>query len=1170
MSYLVCNKSFVNKYGTKDFDSFLAEVLSNDIVDKVYFVTATNRLARNFELQLAKMYFEMHNKPLVNPKIGNLESLIRTAFSYFVPNGSSKIIGDSFRFLIFYQAFNFSSLRFFINPNSNRKESLHTVRWLSQIVFGLKEDGITPEKLFEELINQDPAIVNEAKFQDTYSVFQKYEELLKEYDVFDIVSAMKYCTEKISDYGRDSDTHPVLPFFDKEEAIVLSYFFDFKAPEVEFLTSMLNFRNPLAIYLDFDENNGPLFGNFIELIGLFKQKGFLTISLPMPELDGTRLPPSIFIRKYLFNNFGYFQNPDLSKQVRIYSCENRFNEVAEIVRLCNYLIQLKGYKPSEICIVTKSPEKYVPIFREAFNREKIPLNATERFKLSTSPLVLSIFAVFDTVLNNFRFSDLRKVFQSFYFRFYETNSDSSKPRLLDIDSLLSAMISMRLIGGAGKEYYRFRFEKRISSYKEAIQRLRNVQNPDETEIKDLERKLQVFEKAYEVLKTVLDYFDFEDTYYTPEEFSRLVHRILKKFHTFEVLQQTIDFSLNELPNLELEDKIIKLEEVERDSRAFSKFLKILDEFVFYLNRGYRKKERKFKLSELVELFKVLVFSEKFQLSIKQNYAVNLTSIEQTRGIPFKVMILCGAIDGEFPSRYNPEIFLGKKLGKTEKRHFENERYEFYLFLTNSPASLDEGNNEIYIFYPRRDVKREYVRSSFINFLLDLIGKTEDEAIVHLHSTLSLTDDIFELAPWKQYLLTPDELFLKMAFPDKLFSWNSITEYPLNVELEESLLNSFAKDYLEKVISEPVSAEFFEDYIHCPYKFFARRILRLQKPQFDFDMFLTNLERGIILHQILSRFYKYLAKEQAEKNRSAAIIRIKDFEFNPVYLDISDYSHYESVLGQITDEVLDAFESFSSFFDLERERFFSKSRSKLGIVQRWLSYEISKIEQKQFTPIIFELPFGFRRARFSLPEVSVKLDSKHEIKLIGKIDRIDYAETSFDGNPQIEFWIIDYKFSKSECKSLSDVLKGRSFQMPFYAIAFSEILKNYSNIGNDFIINLSYQILNYKVKGNANNSNELYKNYQDFYIDSRSVLAENKKRQKTVKVPINKDLEINFVVSLEFGGKVSLEDLLNQSLEWTKAIIKAISRTLQFPVKPMYPNFCKQCNYKTVCKNNLAT
>lgn len=1138
MSFIVYNDAFTKKYELKSFNEFLNLILEENIFEDFCFVLATNRLVNHFKLDVAKRVYECKKKPLTGFEAFNLESFVLQAFYYFFSKDKGRVISDAFRFVLFEEAYESSELEFY--SSRNRKKNLFLIKWLSEIIFGLKEDGIRPEQMANELVVPNQKIVSKQKFCDIQTLFQRYESLLRESGFYDRVDLLD-CVNNRLKYILDENPGNEIPFLKRGKAIIFYGFYDFKEPEIELLNLLQKFCNPLAIYLDFDEKNGPLFGNYIHILATLISKGYHSKDLSVETYEKAKEPYSIFLRKYLFNNYEHLTNPSLAKFIGIYSAENRFEEVKYIVRLCKYLIKIKGIHPKDICVVTKNPEKYSSIFREVFSDAGVPANITERFKLSASPLVISILSALEVVVRGYRYTDIKKILQSYYFDFHK-QSTNGKDETIDLDNFLYVVNSLRLIGGeefGGKKYWELRFKSRIDFLKERGENIKNSAYDDETELFEIEKTIQRVQKAYKDIQNLFSFFEYENGEYYPHEFKNIVYdKIIRKFSIFKKLDSVINKTFDEVNLTNQFEKIKRIEEVERDSRALVRFIKVLEELVFSLHQRYPG--QRIKLSKYLQYLKLMVFTERFQISRKENYGITVTTIEQTRGIPFRVMIMCGLVDGEFPLRYNPEVFLGKELKKTETRHFENERLEFFFFLNNAPELLDNGEKLIYLFYPKCDGKRDFVPSIFINYLIDLIGKGKDDFIINIKSYLTKIDTLNqENHTWIKYLATEKDFKILTIQPLKHF-YNYYDK-----QIETTKLSQQARSFLKKITKEPISASFLEEYVKCPFQFLAHRIFGFKKSFGDFNLFLTNLEKGLIMHYILTSFYR----ELSQKNVSSFSLESTNGEmkFQPVILIPQEKEIYLDLLRKKTDEILDRFDCGLQYFEIDRSEFLGSEEEKFGLIPLWLNYELNKFKSAdwKYLPTIFELQFGMSKEGIIQPIEITRKNGEILFKLKGKIDRVDFVFENRSDSNELRVLITDYKLTKAECKKLSDALNGKTFQMPIYAISIEEILKKYFGV-ETLTIRLTYQVFDYVLDDKNSKKND---NTEPFYDNSMSEDIERKKNNTK--------------------QKITYDELKKQVISNIEKIIEAISVKPNFPVKPLNQfTVCSYCNFKFICKKEI--
>jgi ATP-dependent helicase/nuclease subunit B len=87
---------------------------------------------------------------------------------------------------------------------------------------------------------------------------------------------------------------------------------------------------------------------------------------------------------------------------------------------------------------------------------------------------------------------------------------------------------------------------------------------------------------------------------------------------------------------------------------------------------------------------------------------------------------------------------------------------------------------------------------------------------------------------------------------------------------------------------------------------------------------------------------------------------------------------------------------------------------------------------EYTPILFEQPFGFESKRKdSSGPLSIQVDGV-DIKIRGVIDRIDASDSG-------KYRVVDYK-SGAASISAKEALEGRNMQLPIYALALSRAIR----------------------------------------------------------------------------------------------------------------------------------
>src|SRR5690606_14866086 len=97
-------------------------------------------------------------------------------------------------------------------------------------------------------------------------------------------------------------------------------------------------------------------------------------------------PPSLFLRRWLFNNEKDIRTDSINNSVSIYACEDRNDEVCTIARQIIDISSDSAIHLKDICIATQRPDIYANLFRQVFQQYGIPVNVTDRYPLANSPV----------------------------------------------------------------------------------------------------------------------------------------------------------------------------------------------------------------------------------------------------------------------------------------------------------------------------------------------------------------------------------------------------------------------------------------------------------------------------------------------------------------------------------------------------------------------------------------------------------------------------------------------------------------------------------------------------------------------------------------------------------------------------------------------------------------
>jgi RecB family exonuclease len=307
----------------------------------------------------------------------------------------------------------------------------------------------------------------------------------------------------------------------------------------------------------------------------------------------------------------------------------------------------------------------------------------------------------------------------------------------------------------------------------------------------------------------------------------------------------------------------------------------------------------------------------------------------------------------------------------------------------------------------------------------------------------------------------------------------------------------------------------EVYAHCPMIFFFERILNIEKEEIR-EAYLSPLDRGILIHEILFRFYSELTPE---KQNLENLLKIAGEELSKISV------------------------SPGLLWELDKEHF-TGNEDMRGVLSAFLAYDKEMSSQYSTQAKHFELSFG--RPIFSAEAHDplstetpfIYRDKKETFQFSGKIDRI---EISPDGS----LLIVDYK--TGNLPTLRDMWDGKKLQLPLYLLAVYNHLKS------------TYPKL--KMAGGA-----FYGLGRENEIEKKIVFMDNKRKIvdqelfKSARFP-NEKFKID-------TSPASLKDFLEKVMDHAVGYIREIQNGI-FTHTPDQSN-CKSrngklCEYLPVCR-----
>lgn len=214
-----------------------------------------------------------------------------------------------------------------------------------------------------------------------------------------------------------------------------------------------------------------------------------------------------------------------------------------------------------------------------------------------------------------------------------------------------------------------------------------------------------------------------------------------------------------------------------------------------------------------------------------------------------------------------------------------------------------------------------------------------------------------------------------------------------------------------------SASGLSVYGNCPYRFFAQRVLRFE-PRGEAALDLQAIDAGKLLHDVLRRFF--------ERHRREALHELDRKKLQAELAAIADgvFDEHERVVPPLNKQI----------WKIDRE-------IRKILLDQVLLYELEiqeEAEARGVLPTYFEVAFGGTRSSAKDPdskEEPLELSretfvGEEKIKISGQIDRVDVARDDT---------VVAYDYKLSTGASRSDIISGRSLQLPIYLEALERLI-----------------------------------------------------------------------------------------------------------------------------------
>lgn len=950
----------------------------------IVLITSSPKLKREYNMELLK---KAERKVVFKPPVYTLDEFARYIFDNKSMDGYRFISKDQMEIILYelLKARNrkkpFVSIGKYVNK-------MTFVRSVARSVSEMREMADGDSDIYERLSTQDVDV----KQREFVEIVRLYEDALRENMLIDIEGVYRWLIDEIELSGEK-----VLSDYD---AIWFEYLFDLNPLQKRLITAISQ-----AVQHDFCL---PTISSFaaseLEKDGLEKAYPDDITAYDLVDLENGEVS-FLSEMKAMMTKDNLERScvkrdvtwPDGSFEVMEF--RSQFQEMREVARIVKKLIVDEGFSPLDICIVLPSDSK-IKMSIEGFLQEfDVPFYRENRVRMASVPTANSFTELVFTVTGKYERFDILKLY--------------SNPIIGS--------------GPSGSSYIRRRLK---------------VKKPNFSMDDWVKRAQTVEDRAFcKFVDLVYDCWT-EFRSYRVSSLSDWVERISSLADVFDVKRKILSIK----------------EERERADiwKWWAEFENVLD--VLYEASTLLNYEMMWSLDDFMTVFCSMALRVSVKDEIVHAAGVNLRSVKDMWGQTFKVTILCAANKGGFQ---NPEAesWMLSEADRTsllrDGGFVQGSVVKAFAERAAIVGAVCSASHRFCISYSTTSGSGKVMeRAPFVDELLELASDicscndldVEPNALVRKSESY----DVYA----EREACSLDELGLMVARNSALAVMNgegvedftAKSKFEMASDMDEryglcavfvddsrEVLNRYGKVYGQKftefdgmIADDEIlssikgrfdddfvwSASMIKDYIDCPFKFLARRVLGIrERDRIDEDPLARDV--GSSCHRVLKEVFSHGKAAETGLENENEYLALLDQGFSKVFggFDVSGIDMSKTV------------------WDLKRQKLLKQLK---GVVLSELGFSLDV--GNIWRPAYFEWSFGEdfddQNDPASTVEPLVLNYRGNKMKFKGIVDRIDVADEGFMA-------IYDYKLGSTPAPK--DIKEKSDIQMFLYILAVGKLL-----------------------------------------------------------------------------------------------------------------------------------
>jgi ATP-dependent helicase/nuclease subunit B len=676
--------------------------------------------------------------------------------------------------------------------------------------------------------------------------------------------------------------------------------------------------------------------------------------------------------------------------IQIYQAVNRRAEVEGIAREIIRLVRDDGYRYRDIAVLVRNTNDYRDLFETIFADYHIAYFTDEKQPMLHHPLMELLRSSLEVIVSNWRYEAVfRAVKTDFLFP-----ADANVTKLREaMDQLENYVLAYGIQGQKWTSNERWTYRR--------YQALEGISLPQTNEEKEYEEMLNGWREM--IVKPLFK-----------------LQKRLKKAENGREMCEAIYLYLEELDIPKKLERLRsdaeakgRLTEARQHDQVWNAMIDLLDQYVEILGN------EKLPLKQFAKVIETGLDSLEFSQVPPAIDQVLIANFDRSRLLNIKCVFVVGFNEGVIPAKpiedgvltANEREILQQfhlKVAPGSREQLLNEPFAIYLALTTPSERL-------YITYALANEEGKALAPSImLKRLTNLfpsieqkqwgnepVEAAEEEQLSFVtNSKATLAYLVTQLQAWKRNYPISDLWWDVYNYYAENDEWNKTARRVLAGLFYQNAAKKLKKDISKQLYGKKfqTSVSRMEQFKACPFSHFAAHGLRLKERK----MFrLEAPDIGQLFHSALKHIsdrineakleWSKLSKQQCEQLSLEAV---------------------EQIAPKIQQEIL-----------LSSNRYYYMKRKLQNIISRTTIILSEHARASGFAPVGLELEFGPNGV---LPPVTFQLSDGTVMELVGRIDRVDKAESS----KGMLLRVIDYK-SSTKALNLTEVYYGIALQMLTY-------------------------------------------------------------------------------------------------------------------------------------------